>query len=111
MTYFDCVRVKNNEVHGADPMDQVDTEVAYRVPKDAERAMLLVMNPSESLITIKGADNVLGGKDLKITCPSGYYALYVDINTMIQHSGEHEGCIVIEHTGENFLSQLYVFEN
>ena len=111
MTYFDCIRLKNNEIHDSDPLDQIKEIVAYRVPKDAERAMFLVVNSEAATFTFKGADNVFGGKELNFNCPGGYYCMYVDINTMIHHSGDHEGCILIEYSGESCLGKLFVLEN
>ena len=111
MTYFDCVCVKNNEIYDSEPFDQVENTVAYRVPKDAERALFVVMNPMEGHYVFKSADHVFGGKDLEFSCNSGYHSMYVDINTMIQRSGEHEGCILIEFDGDSCLGKLFVFEN
>ncbi len=109
MTYFDSVCVKNKEIHSTDTMNDSEKIAAYRVPKDAEYALLFVMNPSPSTFTFKAADNVFGGKDQQFECPIGYYGMYLDLNTFVQRSGEHEGCVVIENTGDSFQSEMFVF--
>lgn len=112
MIYYDCLHGKFNE-----PMnftyidDEVDNVVAYRVPEDAEEALLMIdQDYSTITITVKAADNVFSGKDLSIQINRGTAVFFLDLNTFIQRSGEYEGCVLIESDGNDFRSELLVLE-
>ncbi|MBR4087386.1 MAG: hypothetical protein IKK30_05990 [Clostridia bacterium] len=112
MTYYDCLHGKFNE-----PMDftyihdEVEDVVAYRVPKDAEEALLMIDHDYSAItIIVKAADNVLCGKDLSIQINRGTGVFFLDLNTFIQRSGEYEGCVLIESDDKDFRSELLVLE-
>lgn len=112
MIYYDYIR--GNDFFEIMQTNEVENSVAYRVPKDAEKALLLVDNDYSLItLTIKAADNVFGGKDLVWQIKGGYHGIILDVNTFIQRSGEYEGCILFESEGKegsDFRSKLVVFE-
>ncbi len=110
MTYYNAIRLKTNEMFDSELTNASDEVVAYRVPEDAEHAVILMFNDNSSTTIIRSGDTFFGGKDLILNCDEGYYGVYLDLNTYIQRSGEHKGCVVIENDGDMFRSQLAILE-
>lgn len=109
MTYLNSNTVKNYECFSIEAMKLTPKEAAYRVPMDAEYALLTLCVVGENIITIKGGDTVLGGKDKTFSCGDGDYGVILEISQYIQHSGPHKGCILLESTAEDYESDLFVF--
>ena len=109
MTYFDSITVENYECFVTDMMTHTPKKAAYRVPMDAEYALLTLYVDGETTITIKGGDTVLGGKDKKISCEGGAYGVILELSQYIQHSGPHKGCILLESNLDFYESDLFVF--
>lgn len=105
----DSVIVKNGDMIEAVNMHYTEDKVVYRVPDDAEKALLLISSDDTDVV-IKAADNVFSGKDPKYYSIEPRIAAFLDLNTYIQRSGEYKGCVVIESVAEPFESCLLVFE-
>ena len=110
MTYRDSIIAKNNGSAGFNYDEAGEGVVAYRVPEDAEKAIYLVDIYGGCTVTIKAADHVFGGKDLVVDTEDGYSIVYVDLNTYIQRSGEHKGCVLIENDDETAMCSFIVLE-
>ena len=110
MTYRDSIIVKNNGMTQINVVEVGEGVVAYRVPEDAEKAVYLVDIFGGCTVTIKAADHVFGGKDLVVHTEDGYGIVYVDLNTYIQRSGEHKGCVLIESDDDTAMCELTVLE-
>ncbi len=108
MTYFDATHNKNYVYFDTDVLNRCPKVVAYRVPEDAEYALLLLGIEDPSTITIKAADSVLGGKDQIFPCECGYNGVFLELSTFIQRSGEHKGCVLIECAEDSFESDLFI---
>lgn len=109
MNYVDSVVVKNGSVISNLEMVQSDDVVAYRVPEDAENALLLVES-EEADVTIRAADHVFGGGEKRFQCGESPFAVYLDLNTCVQRSGEYKGCVLVEGLIEPFKSCLLILE-
>ena len=96
MTYRDSIIFKNTGSTQLDLIEAGEGVVAYRVPEDAEKGIYLVDVYDGCSVTIKAADHVFSGKDLVVNTEDGQCAVYLDLNTYIQRSGEHKGCVLIE---------------
>ena len=110
MLYIDSIIVKKEELFSNTDMSGGDIELAFRVPEDAETALLMLLNSEEVEFNIKSADSVFGGKDLKFLCGENSFSMFVDLNTFIQRSGEYKGCVLLEADTENFECKLLIPE-
>ncbi len=110
MTYRDSIIVKNNGITQINVVEVGEGVVAYRVPEDAEKAVYLADVYGGCTVTIKAADHVFGGKDLVVSVKDGQSLIYLDLNTYIQRSGEHKGCVLIESDDDSVMCELTVLE-
>lgn len=109
MKCVDSVIVKNGDIIENLEMHHIEDKVIYRVPANAEKALLLISS-DDGDIFVRAADNVFCGKNLRFYSLETRYAAFLDLNTYIQHSGEYKGCVVVECMTEPIETCLLVFE-
>lgn len=110
MYYLNSTPVKIGDLISTNNMNCCECITAYRVPDDAETAVLLVKNYSGSDIIIKSGDNVFRGKDMSYYDMDDCFVIFLDLNTFIQRSGEQKGCIVLDSDSDEYESKLFVLE-
>lgn len=110
MYYLDSTPVKIGDLISTKDMNFSDCITAYRVPDDAEIAVLLVKNYVSLDMAICSGNNVFRGKDMSYYDMDDCFVIFLDVNTFVQRSGEHKGCIILDSGTDTYESKLFVLE-